>query len=43
MSSGEKFIQELFEERPISNIIPQRLKSETRTMIKQKGKAPIKK
>jgi hypothetical protein len=41
MSNGEKFIQELFEERPISIIIPQCPKLKTRTMMKQKGKAPV--
>ncbi len=43
VSSGEVFFQELFEERPISSIIPQRLKSRTRTMMKQKGKTLVKK
>jgi hypothetical protein len=41
MSSGNAFLQELFEKRPISNIIPQRPRSRTRTMMKQKGKAPV--
>ncbi len=41
MSSGEEFLQELFEERPVSNIILQCPKSETKTMMKRKGKAPI--
>jgi hypothetical protein len=40
--SGEVFLQELFEEGPISNIIPQRSRSRTRIVMKQKGKAPIK-
>jgi hypothetical protein len=39
VSSGKGFLQELFEERPISNIILQHPRSETRTMMKQKGKA----
>jgi hypothetical protein len=42
MNSGKVFIQELFEEGPISNIIPQRSRLETRTIMKQKGKAPVK-
>jgi hypothetical protein len=42
VSSGEEFLQELFEKRPISNIIPQCPKSRTKTMVKQKGKAHVK-
>jgi hypothetical protein len=41
VSSGEEFFQELFEERPACNIIPQRLKSITKTMMKQKGKVHV--
>jgi hypothetical protein len=41
VSSGEIFLQKLFEEGPISNIILQCPRSRTRTMMKQKGKAPI--
>jgi hypothetical protein len=37
MNSGEAFLQELFEEGPISNIIPQCPRSRTKTMMKQKG------
>ncbi len=40
--SGEEFFQELFEEEPICSIILQRPRSKTRTMMKQKGKAPTK-
>jgi hypothetical protein len=43
MSSGKAFLEELFEEGPISSIIPQRPRSGTRTMMKQKGKMPIEK
>ncbi len=39
MNNGEAF---LFEEGPISSIIPQHPISGTRTMMKQKGKVPIK-
>ncbi len=42
MNSGEVFLQEFFEEGPISNIILYLLRSWTRTMMKQKGKMPIK-
>jgi hypothetical protein len=42
VSNREEFLQELFEERPISSIIPQHPRSKTRTMMKQKGKALIK-
>jgi hypothetical protein len=42
MSGGEEFFQELFEERHVSNIIPQRPRLKTRTMMKQTCKAPIK-
>ncbi len=34
MNSGKVFLQELFEEGPISNIIPRRTRLETRTMMK---------
>jgi hypothetical protein len=37
VSNGEAFIQELFEEGPISNIILECPKSGTKTMMKQKG------
>jgi hypothetical protein len=43
MSNGKAFFEELFEEGPISNIIPQRPRSGTRIMMKQKGKTPIEK
>jgi hypothetical protein len=43
VSSGEEFLQELFEEGPVSNIILQHPRSRTRTMMKQKGKAHVKK
>jgi hypothetical protein len=39
MNNGKVFLQELFEEGPISNIIPQHPRSGIRTMMKQKGKA----
>ncbi len=41
MSNGEEFFQELFEERPISSIIPRCPRLETRTMMKQKVKALV--
>jgi hypothetical protein len=41
MSSGEAFLQELFEDDTISNIIPQRPRSGTRTMMKQRGKTHL--
>jgi hypothetical protein len=42
LNSGEEFLQELFEDGPISNIIPQHSRLRTRIMMKQKGKEPIK-
>ncbi len=41
VTSGEEFLQEFFEERHVSNIILQHPRSKTKTMVKQKGKAPI--
>jgi hypothetical protein len=41
MNNGEEFLQEIFEERPISNIIPLHPILEIRTMMKQKGKAHV--
>jgi hypothetical protein len=41
VSSGEEFLQELFEERLVSSIIFQHPRSGTRTMMKQKSKALI--
>jgi hypothetical protein len=43
VTSGEEFFQELFEERHVSNIILQNPRLETRTMVKRKGKGPVKK
>jgi hypothetical protein len=43
MSSGEAFLQKLFENGPISNIILQRPRSRTRIMMKQKGKTHVEK
>ncbi len=43
MSNGEEFFQELFEEKLVFNIIPQRPKLEIRTMMKQKGKTHVEK
>ncbi len=43
VNSGEVFLQELLEEGPISNIIPQRPRSGTRTMMKRKGKTIVEK
>jgi hypothetical protein len=42
MSSEKTFLQELFEEGPISNTISQCPRSRIRTMMKRKGKALIK-
>jgi len=36
--SGEEFIQELFEEKLVCSVIPQCLRSRTKTMMKRKGK-----
>ncbi len=41
MSNEEEFLQELFEERPVCSIIPQRPRSRTKTMMKQKGKVHV--
>jgi hypothetical protein len=41
VTSGEKFLQEFFEKTHVSNIILQHPRSKTKTMVKQKGKAPI--
>jgi hypothetical protein len=41
MNSGKIFFQELFEEGPIFNIIPQRSRLGTRTIMKPKGKALV--
>jgi hypothetical protein len=43
VSSGKIFLQELLEERPISNIILQCPRLGTTTMMKRKGKAPVEK
>lgn len=40
--NGEEFLQELFEEASICNIIPQSLQSRMKVMMKRKGKAPTK-
>ncbi len=37
--NGEEFLQELFEEELICNIIPQRPRSRTKAMMKRKNKA----
>jgi hypothetical protein len=42
MSNGEEFLQELFKEGFVCRIIPQHLKSRTKTMMECKGKTPIK-
>ncbi len=39
VSNGDVFIQEIFEEGPISSIVFQHPRSWTRTMMKQKNKA----
>jgi hypothetical protein len=41
MRSGEAFLQELFKKGPISNIIFQRPRLRTRTIMKQKGKVHV--
>jgi len=41
VTNGEKFLQEFFEKTHVSNIILQHPRSKTKTMVKQKGKAPI--
>jgi hypothetical protein len=43
VSNGKIFFQKLFEDGPISSIIPQHPRSRTRIMMKQKGKTPIEK
>jgi hypothetical protein len=42
VSSGNAFLHELFKEGLDSSIIPQRPRSRTRTIMKQKGKVPVK-
>jgi hypothetical protein len=39
--NGKELFQKLFE-KLVCNVIPQHPRSKTKTMIKQKGKAPIK-
>ncbi len=42
VTSGEEFLQDFFEDRHVSNIILHHPRFQTRTMVKQKGKVPIK-
>jgi hypothetical protein len=39
VSSGEEFLQEFFEKKLVSNIIPQNPKLGTKNIMKRKGKA----
>jgi hypothetical protein len=43
VNNGKVFLQEFFEEGPISSIIPQHPRSGIRTMMKRKGKALVEK
>jgi hypothetical protein len=39
IDNGEEFFQELFEEKLVYSVIPQRPRLKTKTMMKKKGKA----